>query len=233
MKTFAFIFARGGSKGVPGKNIKELCGKPLIAYSIEIAKEIESIEKIFVSTEDDNIATVAKKYGADIIPRPSNLAQDDSPEWLAWQHAIKWLEKRNDNFDIFISLSTTSPLRNKKDITQCLESLDEKTDMVVGITEAARSPWFNMVRKNDSGFIDVLMKNDIRFTRRQETPVIFDMTTVAYVSRPEFIKSATRAFDGQVKGVEIPAERALDIDTELDFQIADYLMKKVILSKKI
>ena len=228
MKTYAFIFARGGSKSVPGKNIKELCGKPLIAYSIEIAKEIGRIDKIFVSTEDDNIAIVAKKYGADIIPRPYNLAQDDSPEWLAWQHAIKWLEERNDSFDIFISLPTTSPLRNKKDITQCLESLDEKTDMVVGITEAARSPWFNMVRGNDSGFIDVLMKNDNRYTRRQETPVIFDMTTVAYVSRPEFITNSSSIFEGQVKGVEIPVERALDIDTELDFEIAEFLMDKVL-----
>jgi CMP-N-acetylneuraminic acid synthetase len=232
MKTYAFIFARGGSKSVPGKNIKNLCGKPLIAYSIEIAKEFESIEKIFVSSEDDNILAVAKEFGADIIPRPHNLAQDDSPEWLAWQHAIKWLEERNDNFDIFISLPATSPLRNKKDITQCLESLDEKTDMVVGITEAARSPWFNMVLNNDGGFIEVLIKNDNHYTRRQETPAIFDMTTVAYVSRPKFIINATGIFEGKVKGVEIPTERALDIDTELDFEIAEFLMDKVLKSNK-
>ena len=187
MKTYAFIFARGGSKGVPGKNIKEICGKPLIAYSIEIAKEIESIEKIFVSTEDDNIATMAKKYGADIISRPVSLAEDDSPEWLAWQHAVKWLGTKGESFDIFVSLPTTSPLRNKKDISQCLASLDEKTDMVVGITEATRSPYFNMVKENDDGFIDVLIKNDNCYTRRQETPAVFDMTTVAYVSRPDFI----------------------------------------------
>jgi CMP-N-acetylneuraminic acid synthetase len=226
MRTFAFIFARGGSKGVPGKNIKEICGKPLIAYSIEIAKEIESIEKIFVSTEDDNIATVAKKFGADIIPRPINLAQDDSPEWLAWQHAIKWLGERGDDFEIFISLPTTSPLRNKSDITQCLAFLDEKTDVVVGVTEAVRSPYFNMVRKDSNDFIDVIMKNDNHYARRQDTPAIFDMTTVGYVSRPEFIENSTGIFDGQVKGVEIPTERALDIDTELDFKIAEFLMGK-------
>jgi len=226
MTTFAFIFARGGSKGVPGKNIKEMCGKPLIAYSIEIAQEIDGIEKIFVSTEDDNIATIAKKYGADIIPRPSNLAQDDSPEWLAWQHAIKWLVDRGDYFDIFISLPATSPLRNNNDITQCIALLDEKTDVVIGITGANRSPWFNMVQENDSGFVDVLMKNGNRYTRRQDTPVIFDMTTVAYVSRPKFITNFTGIFEGKVKGVEIPAERALDIDTELDFQIAEFLINK-------
>jgi len=90
-----------------------------------------------------------------------------------------------------------------------------------------------MVQKNRSGYINLLMKNDNNYTRRQETPVIFDMTTVAYVSRPEFIKKAAGILDGQVKGVEIPGERALDIDTELDFEIAEYLMKKVILSKKI
>ena len=226
MKTYAFIFARGGSKGVPGKNIKEICGKPLIAYSIEIAQEIKSIEKIFVSTEDDNIAAVAKEYGADVIPRPHDLAQDDSAEWLAWQHAIKWLEEGNDNFDIFISLPPTSPLRNKKDIDQCLVSLDEKTDMVVGITKATHSPFFNMVKKDVNGFIDVLIKNDNLYTRRQDTPAIFNMTTVAYVSRPEFIKNSTGVFKGTVKGVEIQAERALDIDTELDFQISEYLMMR-------
>ena len=228
MKTYAFIFARGGSKGVPGKNIKEICGKPLIAYSIELAKEIECIEKIYVSTEDANIVNIAKKYGADIIPRPRDLAQDDSSEWLSWQHAVKWLGTKGESFDIFVSLPTTAPLRNKKDISQCLASLDEKTDMVVGITEATRSPYFNMVKKNDDGFIDVLIKNDNCYTRRQETPVVFDLTTVAYVSRPDFIIKSSGIFDGRVLGVEIPAERALDIDTEMDFEIAEFLMDKVL-----
>ena len=226
MRTFAFIFARGGSKGVPGKNIKEICGKPLIAYSIEIAKEIESIEKIFVSTEDDNIATMAKEFGADIIPRPHDLAQDDSPEWLAWQHAVKWLEEKGESFDIFVSLPTTSPLRNKKDITQCLTSLDKKTDVVVGVTEAARSPWFNMVQQDSDGFLKVLMENEKTYIRRQDTPKIYDMTTVAYVSTPEFILSADSLFEGRVKAVNIPRERAIDIDTEIDFMIADTIIKR-------
>jgi len=232
MRTFAFIFARGGSKGVPGKNIREICGKPLIAYSIEIAQEIESIDKVFVSTEDNNIATLAKNFGAEIIPRPQRLAQDTSPEWIAWQHAVKWLEEEKENFDIFISLPATSPLRNKKDISQCISSLDERTDMVVGITEANRSPYFNMVEKNDDGFINILIKNDNGYTRRQETPTVFDMTTVAYVTRPEFIRNYKGIFEGKVKGVEIPAERALDIDTELDFEIAEFLMYKELKSNK-
>ena len=104
--------------------------------------------------------------------------------------------------------------------------------MVVGITEATRSPYFNMVKKNDDGFIDVLIKNDNCYTRRQETPVVFDLTTVAYVSRPDFIIKSSGIFDGRVSGVEIPAERALDIDTELDFEIAEFLMDKVLKSNK-
>jgi CMP-N-acetylneuraminic acid synthetase len=226
MRTFAFIFARGGSKGVPGKNIKEICGKPLIAYSIDIAQEIDSIEKIFVSTEDEQIAVVAKEYGADIIPRPHSLAQDDSPEWLAWQHAVKWIEEKGESFDVFISLPTTSPLRNKKDITQCLAALDKNTDIVVGVTEAARSPWFNMVQQDNDGFLKVLMENEETYIRRQDTPIIFDMTTVAYVSRPEFIINSLGIFEGQVKGVKIPVERALDIDTELDWKFAEFMITK-------
>jgi CMP-N-acetylneuraminic acid synthetase len=224
MKIYAFIFARGGSKGVSGKNIKIMNGKPLISYSIEISQEIKSIEKIYVSTEDDKIATVAKEYGANIIPRPNNLAQDDSPEWLAWQHAIQWLEEKGENFDVFISLPATSPLRNKKDVTQCLAFFNEETDMVVGVTEAARSPWFNMVKKDERGFIDILIKNENSYMRRQDTPKIFDMTTIAYVTRPKFIKNANGIFEGKVKGVEIPAERALDIDTELDWKFAEFMI---------
>ena len=233
MKTFAFIFARGGSKGVPGKNIKEICGKPLLAYAIEIAQSVDRIEKIFVSTEDENIAMVAKEFGAEIIPRPNNLAQDDSPEWLAWQHAIKWLGNAGQSFDTFVSLPTTSPLRNKKDITKCLNSLNEETDLVIGVTEAARSPWFNMVKEDNDGYLKVLMRDENKYIRRQDTPKIYDMTTIAYVSRPEFIMNKNGGFDGRVKGVEIPPERALDIDTEFDFEIAEFLMRKVIKSRMV
>jgi len=232
MRTFAFIFARGGSKGVPGKNIKEICGKPLIAYSIEIAKEIESIEKIFVSTEDGKIAAVAEEFGADLIPRPIDLAHDDSPEWLAWRHAVKWVEAKYGSFDVFLSLPATSPLRNKDDVTKCLDNLNKEIDVVVGITEAARSPWFNMIRE-ENGLVKILMDSDRGYERRQDTPKIYDLTTIAYVTRPEFIRNTTGIFSGKVKGVNIPSERALDIDTELDFEIAEFLMNKILKYNKV
>jgi CMP-N-acetylneuraminic acid synthetase len=223
MKTFAFIFARGGSKGVPGKNIRDLGGKPLLAHSIKIAQEINEISRIFVSTDDQEIANVGIEYGAEIIKRPAKLAQDDSPEWHAWRHAIKWAEDKGINFDIFLSLPTTAPLRNEKDIIKCLKNLDEDTDIVVTMTETTRSPWFNMVREED-GYLKFVVEDEMHYNRRQDTPRIYDMTTVAYVTRTPFIRKASRVFDGRVKGVLIPPERALDIDTELDFSFAEFLM---------
>ena len=225
MKTFAFIFARGGSKGVPGKNIRNLDGMPLLAYSIIIAQNIESISRVFVSTDDQDIADIGVKYGAEIIKRPSNLAQDNSPEWLAWLHAIEWLESKGEYFDRFVSLPTTSPLRNKDDVVKCLNLLDMKTDIVVTISNTSRSPYFNMVGEKD-GYIKLLMESEKMPSRRQDSPLAYDMTTVAYVSRPSFIKNNNKVFDGRVKAVLIPKERAVDIDDEIDFKVAEMLMKE-------
>ena len=225
MKTFAFVFARGGSKGVPGKNIRNLDGKPLLAHSIIMAQSIDKISRVFVSTDDKDIADIGAKYGAEIIKRPLNLAQDESPEWLAWLHAIKWLEARGMPFDCFVSLPATSPLRNKTDVIRCIDSLDEKTDIVVTMTNTSRSPYFNMANERD-GYINLLMESKESYSRRQDVPVAYDMTTVAYVTRPDFIKNNSRIFDGKVKAVLIPKERAIDIDDEIDFKIAEMLAKE-------
>ena len=225
MKTFAFIFARGGSKGVPGKNIRILDGKPLLAHSIMVAQDIVEVSRIFVSTDDQDIADVGIKYGAEIINRPTELAQDDSPEWLAWLHAIEWLASKGEYFDRFVSLPTTSPLRNKSDVINCLNLLDKQTDVVVTMTDTSRSPYFNMVTEENS-YIKLLNESKEDYSRRQDVPLAYDMTTVAYVSRPDFIKNNNKIFDGKVKAVIIPKERAVDIDDEIDFEIAKMLMKK-------
>ncbi len=222
MDIFAFIFARGGSQGVPGKNIRSLNGKPLIAHSIDSAKEVSRISKIFVSTDFKDIADVAKEYGAEVIPRPAELSQSDTPEWLAWRHALDWLKQHNVNCDVFVSLPATAPLRSKEDIESCLDSLDNETDMVITMTNANRNPWFNMLKK-ENGYVDVLLKPDHMISRRQDAPVCYDMTTVAYVTRPSYVLNANSHFEGKVKGVLVPAERAIDIDTELDFKIAETL----------
>lgn len=224
MKTFAFIFARGGSKGLPRKNVLEIGGIPLIVHSIEIAKKVSQIDQVFVSTEDTEIANVAKENGAHIICRPVELAADNSPEWLSWQHAVKIAENKFGDFKRFLSLPTTSPLRNVDDVQRCLDLYKAGTDCVVTITESTRSPWFNMVRREENGSVNLLL-NDFasKFKNRQSAPKTFDMTTVAYVTSPEFILNNDCIWDGSVVGVSIPPERAIDIDTKLDFEIANFL----------
>jgi len=225
MKIFAFIFARGGSKGIPRKNIRNLDGKPLMAHSILMAQSINKISRVFVSTDDQDIADVGVKYGAEIIRRPTELAQDDSPEWLAWLHAIEWLEKRKNYFDCFVSLPPTSPLRNKVDVLNCIDMLSEDTDIVVTTTNSSRSPYFNMVKEQDT-YLKLAIESYGSYIRRQDVPTIYDMTTVAYVSKPDFIKQNRNIFDGRVRSVLIPKERAIDIDDEIDFKNSEILMKE-------
>ncbi len=226
MNTFAFIFARGGSKGLPGKNIRYLNGKPLLAYSIEMAQQVDRISRVFVSSDDGDIINVAIDYGAEVIERPKELAQDDTPEWLAWKHAVKWVKEQGNEFDCFISLPTTSPLRNAEDVNACLERLDEETDIVVTVTNTSRSPYFNMVRE-ENDYMKLLIEDNKNYSRRQDTPKAYDMSTVAYVARPEFILNSNKIFDGRVKAVQIPNERAIDIDTKMDFLVAETLLKEM------
>jgi N,N'-diacetyl-8-epilegionaminate cytidylyltransferase len=227
MKAFAFIFARGGSKGLPGKNIRIFAGKPLLAHSIEIAKKVPQIKRIFVSTDDENIADVARRWGAVVIKRPIHLALDDSSEWLSWQHAIGCVNKEYGKFDMFVSLPATAPLRCKEDVETCLKMKDENTDIVVTMTDTTRSPWFNMVRVVENGYVHLLADDGKQYVRRQDVPKAYDMTTVAYVANPEFILKASHVFDGRVRAMNLPVERALDIDTLLDFEIAEFLFNKI------
>ncbi len=225
MRTFGFVFARGGSKGVPGKNIRDLAGKPLLAHALHVASQVTEIERVFVSTDSSDIADVAEHFGATTVQRPPELAQDDSPEWLAWRHATNWVRTEVGNFQRFVSLPATAPLRIAQDVTQCLNMLDTNTDVVLTMTPAQRSPWFNMVKADASGCLSLLVEGD-EILRRQDAPVGYDLTTVAYVVRPEFILKKERIWDGRVRGVVVPQERAIDIDTELDFVVADFLMRK-------
>jgi CMP-N-acetylneuraminic acid synthetase len=218
------VFARGGSKGIPRKNLQLLDGKPLLAWSIEMGQSLSEVEQVFVSTEDAEIAEVGNAFGAEVIKRPAELAQDTSPEWKAWQHAIKMVQARHGIFDRFLSLPTTAPLRSKDDVQKCLDLLDENTDVVITMTPASRSPWFNMVREGVNGELKLLVEGN--YVRRQDAPVGYDMTTVAYVLRPKFVMNHQRLWDGRVKGVAVPNERAIDIDTSLDLEIARFLCQR-------
>jgi CMP-N-acetylneuraminic acid synthetase len=227
MKATAFIFARGGSKGLPGKNIRPLGGKPLIAWSIEHALSIKRIEQVIVSTDSEEIATVARNYGADVpFIRPADLARDDSPEWLAWRHALNYLlETMGALPEVMVSVPTTAPLRLALDIENCLDEYEKgDADMVITVTEAHRSPYFNMVKANADGTVELVNPPQSTIDRRQDAPVVYDMATVCYVARPGFVMTHNATFEGRVKAVQVPTERAIDIDTLLDFQIAESLL---------
>jgi len=229
MSVVAFIFARGGSKGLPGKNIRLLNGKPLIGWSIEHALNVKRIDRVIVSTDSVEIAKVAKQYGAEVpFIRPAELATDDSPEWLAWRHALNYLmETKGSLPDVMVSVPSTAPLRQLVDIENCLDEYEKGcADVVIAVTEAHRSPYFNMVKSNQDGSVGLVNPSESTIARRQDAPVVYDMTTVCYVLNPKFVMSHDSIFSGVVKAVEVPTESAIDIDTLLDFQIAEFLFNK-------
>lgn len=223
---FTFIFARGGSKGIKNKNIKILNGKPLLFYSINMAKKFCKNQNIFVSTDSNKIALIAKKYGANIIKRPKLLSEDKSSELLAWKHAINYLNKKNIYFDIFLTLPTTSPLRSKADIQKCLNMFNNKCDIVVTGTKSKRSPWYNILKVNKkTKYASVLVKSKKKILNRQSAPQTFDMTTVAYVTHPQYILKSKNLLDGRVRVCEIQQERAVDIDNYYDLRVTRLLIK--------
>jgi|CXWL01.1.fsa_nt_gi N-acylneuraminate cytidylyltransferase len=227
MKAIAFIFARGGSKGLPGKNIRPLGGKPLIAWSIEHALAVKRIERVIVSTDSEEIAAVARQYGAEVpFIRPAELARDDSPEWLAWRHALNYLLDTVGVLpEAMVSVPTTAPLRLPMDIENCLDEYEKgDADMVITVADAYRSPYFNMVKTNIDGTVGLVIPPQSAIERRQDVPTVYDMTTVAYVANPEFVMNRNAVFEGRVRAVHVPTERAIDIDTLLDFQIAECLL---------
>jgi N-acylneuraminate cytidylyltransferase len=228
LKAVAFIFARGGSKGLPGKNVRLLGGKPLIGWSIEQARAVKRIERVIVSTDCQEIADVARQYGAEVpFMRPKKLALDDSPEWLAWQHALNYLKETEGIFPkVMISVPTTAPLRSVIDLNNCLDEYEKNddVDVVVTVTDAARSPYFNMVKRNSDGTVALVISPSTTLTRRQDAPSVYDMATVAYVARPEFVMTHQSLFDGKVRAVHVPLERAIDIDTLIDFKMAEFYL---------
>jgi N-acylneuraminate cytidylyltransferase len=226
-RLLAIIPARGGSKGVPRKNLRLLAGKPLIAYAIETALASGLIDRVVVSTDDAEIAGVARQYGAEVpFMRPVELARDDSPEWLVWRHAIRTLgvAEGGQRIDALVCIPPTSPLRVVEDVDLCIRTLLESdADVVITIKHAERNPYFNMVVLDSEGYARLALLGET-IHQRQSAPPVFDVTTVAYAARPEFVLKAGSIFEGKVRAVVVPAERGLDIDTELDFRFAEFLM---------
>lgn len=226
MNTVAFIFARGGSKGLPEKNIKLLNGKPLVQYSIETARNIARITKVFVSTDCDRIAKIARDNGVEVIERPAELATDTSPEWLSWRHAIDYVSNHYGPFQTFVSLPSTSPLRTEQDVENALDKLNStNADICISITPASRSPYYNMVRMSSDDIVNLVIEPQCEVSRRQDAPMVFDITTVVYAAPVTFINNSSSIFSGKVTATLVPKIRAIDIDDIYDFMFAESVLK--------
>ena len=226
MNAVAFIFARGGSKGLPGKNTRLLGGKPLIVWSIERALAVHRISRVIVSTDSDEIATISRQHGAEApFLRPAELATDESPEWLSWRHGLEYLRETTGSFpEVIVSVPSVAPLGLPIDIENCIDEYEKGlSDVVITVTKAHRSPYFNMVKLNLDGTYGLVDTSITSTYRRQDAPSIYDMTTVCYVANSEFVMSHNSIFEGRIGAVHIPIERAIDIDSPLDLQIAEYL----------
>jgi CMP-N-acetylneuraminic acid synthetase len=227
MNVVALICARGGSKGIPGKNLRVLGGRPLIAWAIEQALAVERVSRVIVSTDSDEIATASRDAGAEVpFSRPYELARDDSPERLVWRHALRYLGESGGAYpDALLVVPPTAPLRAVADLERCLDEYEKGgADVVITVTDAHRSPYFNMVKTREDGTVGLVIPHEASITRRQDAPVVYDVTTVAYVARPEYVMAKDSFFEGRVRHVHVPRDRALDIDTLLDLRIAECLM---------
>lgn len=217
-KIVCIIPARGGSKGLPGKNIKMLLGKPLIAHTIEQAKNSVLIDRIIVSTDDKKIANISKKYGAEVpFLRPKFLAQDKSSTIDVLLHAIEWLERDEYSFDILILLHVTAPLRLVEDINNSIKLLFNKNvSNVFSVAEAHRNPYFNMVEVK-RGRVRLVKKGC--FTSRQEAPKVYDMNASIYVWWKDVLKNKKNIFLRNTCIYIMPKERSVDVDDAFDFKV--------------
>ena len=219
------IFARGGSKGLPSKNIRPLLGKPLIQWTIETAFSVSEISRVIVSTDSLEIAEVAISCGAEVpFMRPDYLASDTAAELDAWKHALTYLRDEESAMPtMMVSLPVTAPLRTAVDVSMAIQLFcATDSDLVVAVSEAQRNPYFNMlIREQD---LYVLGNSSVNVSRRQDAPDYYDLSTVVYVANTDFILRTDRILNGKTRAIVIPKERAVDIDDLNDFRFAELLM---------
>ena len=228
MKPVCFIGARGGSKGVPNKNTRLLNGKPLIAYSIETALSSNIFSSVIVSTEDERIGRIAKKYGAEVpFIRPKRLATDSAGMDEVIIHGIKKLRSLGYTFDVLVNRDCTVPFIRNVDVTGSIELLKEKKcDAVFGVYKQHHNPYFNMMEPNSKGFLKYSKKLRKKIKTRQNTPTVYQLNGLFTLYADRLLHTKWHML--KVFPYEIPAETGLMIDTEFEFQIADMIAQQKI-----
>ena len=227
-KVLAIIPARGGSKGLPGKNIKELCGKPLIGWSIEQAMSCRDIDRIVVSTNDEDIAKVAKKYGAEVpFMRPAELASDTASTIDVIFHAINWLKEHEDyRPEYILLLQPTSPLRSGEDINGAIQMLKDKdVRAVVSVCETDHHPWWSNTLPENGNMKDFI-RPDIFNKRRQDLPVFYRLNGAIYLAETDYLHECNGFLGPYTFAYNMQKEHSIDIDSDIDFKLAGLLLQE-------
>ena len=221
----ATVCARGGSKGVPGKNVRPLLGKPLIGYTIETALSSPNIDAVFVSTDDAEIAEIAVGFGA-MVPglRPSHLATDGSSKVEAIVNLIETVEKLGIDVGTVVDLDATAPLRLVSDIAGALALLDAQTDVVVSGYLAEKNPYFNLVEARVDGTVRLVKPPERPILGRQSAPPVWALNGSVYCWHRHTL--GLGLWDGRARVYVMPHERGIDIDSEIDWNLAEILMQR-------
>ena len=226
-RILALIPARGESKGLPGKNIRSLLGKPLIAWSIEQALGSKYIDKVLVSTESPVIASIARRYGADVpFLRPKKLATDKASSIDVILHAMQWAENNQQVFDIIMLLQPTSPLRSSVDIDASIKWLsDRDAQAVVSVCKVEHNPlWSNTLPKDCS--MKDFIKAEVVNKSRQELSIFYRLNGAIYLSNWEHFKNQKSFFGSKTSAFIMPVDRSIDIDTKFDFELGEFIGRK-------
>lgn len=226
-RVLAVIPARSGSKQLKNKNILPLLGKPLLSYSIEAAQNTNIIDEIYVSTDSEIYADLALKHGAKVpFLRSKQLAEDSSSSWDCVLEALENYKKIGECFDLVVLLQPTSPLRTSQDILGALDLFVEKeADSVISVTEAEHSPlWYNVLPENLS--LRSFLNSKILSTPRQELPTYYRLNGAIYVVRTEYIVKSRDIYNCNSFAYVMPSDRSIDIDTKMDFEIAELILSK-------
>lgn len=225
--TLFLITARGGSKGIPGKNIKVLGTKPLIYYSIDLARKFVNDEYICISTDSIEIAKVAEMNGLSVpFIRPAELASDAAGSYEVIRHAVEFYSGRF-KFDKVVLLQPTSPFRLKTHVEACLKNYENKCEMVISVKAAKSNPYQLLYTENEEGFLEKILKGN-KAERRQDFPKVYEINGAVYVFNVEaLMKTHIRDFS-KIRFCEMPEINSVDIDEPIDWKWAEFLLEKKI-----
>ena len=226
MKALYLIPARGGSKGIPHKNIKPLAGKPLICYAIDAAREVAADEAdICLSTDDEEIIRVATDYGLNVpFRRPDKLAQDGSGTYEVILQALDYYKSQGISYDVVVLLQPTSPFRTVAHIREAMAMYTPDCDMVVSVNEAKSNPYYVMFQEDTSGYLQHVLTGN--FTRRQDCPVVYEYNGAVYVINVNALREKSISAFTKNRKYVMPVSASVDLDTPDDWDYAEFLMER-------